>query len=164
MSVQIGPYPRRMAHPTGKRAAWLRSLEAQTYLVELMDRDLRRECDVPLAWYDVMIKIWVAPDHSIRMAELADQVLVSRSWLTRRVVQLENAGLVVRTSVGEDGRGVRASLTPAGLERFAEMERSHAASIETHFSAHLSAQEADVVSKVFARIASAGWASLNESS
>ena len=99
-----------MAPPTGKRAAWLRSLEAHTYLVDLMDRDLRRDCDVPLAWYDVLIKIFTSPGHRIRMAELADQVLLSRSWLTRRVVQLEEAGLVVRTSVGDDGRGVLATM------------------------------------------------------
>jgi|tagenome__1003787_1003787.scaffolds.fasta_scaffold20904070_3 DNA-binding MarR family transcriptional regulator len=144
-----------MAPPSDKRLAWLRVLEAHTRLVELMEDDLRRDCGVPLAWYDVLIKIWLAPGHRIRMAELAEQVLLSRSWLTRRVVQLEDAGLVTRTGADGDGRGVLAEMTPAGLEAFAHMERSHARSIATHFSAHLSQDEARVVATVFSRISSA---------
>ena len=144
-----------MPPPSGKRLAWLRMLEAHTRLIELMESDLRRDCGVPLVWYDVMIKIWVAPGRRIRMAELAEQALLSRSWLTRRVVQLEQAGLVTRTDAGDDGRGVFAELTPAGLETFARMEESHARSITKHFSAHLSQDEARVMTAAFARITSA---------
>ena len=150
-----------MAPPSDKRLAWLRMLEAHTRLVVLMERDLRRDCGVPLAWYDVLIKVWLAPDHRIRMAELAEQVLLSRSWLTRRVVQLEDAGLVTRTEADDDGRGVVAEMTPAGLDMFARIEQSHARSIATHFSAHLSKDEAHVISTVFGRISAAGEAALN---
>ena len=144
-----------MPPPSGKRLAWLRMLEAQTRLTELMDADLRRDCGVPLVWYDVMIKIWVAPGRRIRMAELAEQALLSRSWLTRRVVQLEQAGLVTRTDASDDGRGVVAELTPAGLETFARMEQSHAKSIATHFNTHISQDEARVISAACARITAA---------
>jgi DNA-binding MarR family transcriptional regulator len=147
-----------MAPPSDKRLAWLRMLEAHTRLVALMERDLRRDCGVPLAWYDVLIKVWLAPGHRIRMAELAEQVLLSRSWLTRRVVQLEDAGLVTRTGADDDGRGVVAEMTPTGLETFARMEQSHAKSIATHFTAHLSQDEARVISTVFSRICAAGEA------
>jgi DNA-binding MarR family transcriptional regulator len=142
-----------VAPPSTKRLAWLRSFEAHTYLVELMDADLRRDCGVPLALYDVLIKLWHAADHRLRMADLADQVLLSRSWLTRRVVQLEAAGLVTRVGSGDDGRGVLAAMTPDGIERFRQLERSHAESIRRRFSAHMSAEEATVVAEVFARIA-----------
>ena len=145
----------RMSPPSDKRTAWLRSLEAHTRLTELMESDLRRDCGVPLVWYDVMIKIWVAPGRRIRMAELAEQALLSRSWLTRRVVQLEQAGLVNRTEAGHDGRGVYAELTPAGLETFTRMEKSHAKSIATHFSAHISPDEARTIASAFARITAA---------
>ena len=149
-----------MAPPSAERLAWVRSLEAHTRLVELMDAELRRDCGVPLAWYDVLIKIWLAPGHRIRMAELAEEVLVSRSWLTRRVLQLEKAELVTRSSGGGDGRGVYAVMTPAGQLSFARMEQSHAASIATHFSAHVSPDEARVIAQVFGRIAAAGNAAL----
>ena len=149
---------------SGKRLAWLRMLEVHTRLVELMEADMRRDCGVPLVWYDVMIKIWVRPDHRIRMAELAEQALLSRSWLTRRVAQLEEAGLVARTGAGDDGRGVFAELTPVGLETFSRMEESHARSINTHFSAHVSQEEARVMAAAFARISAASEATWRASS
>jgi DNA-binding MarR family transcriptional regulator len=144
-----------MPPPSGKRLAWLRMLEAHTRLVELMEADLQRDCGVPLVWYDIMIKIWVAPGRHLRMAELAEQALLSRSWLTRRVVQLEQAGLVTRTSADEDGRGVLVQMTPRGLKTFARMEESHAKSIARHFSAHVTQEEAGVLSAVFTRITTA---------
>ena len=144
-----------MPPPSGKRLAWLRMLEAHTRLVEVMESDLRRDCGTPLVWYDIMIKIWVTPGRRIRMAELAEQALLSRSWLTRRVVQLEQAGLVTRTGAGDDGRGVVVEMTSTGLETFARMEASHAKSIAKHFSAHVSQDEARVIATAFARITAA---------
>lgn len=143
-----------------KRAAWYASLEGHEVLLRLMDDELRADCGVPLVWYDVLIKVWLSPDHSIRMSELAEQVLLSRSWLTRRVVQLEEAGLLERLRTGEDGRGVVARLTKVGLQEFAKMEGSHARSIATHFSGHLNAQEAALVRACFERIAKQGRAAL----
>lgn len=144
-----------MPPPSGKRLAWLRLLEAHTRLVELMEADMRRDCGVPLVWYDILIKIWIAPGRHLRMAELAEQALLSRSWLTRRVVQLEQAGLVTRTSAGDDGRGVLVEMTAAGLDTFARMEESHARSIATHFAAHVSDVEARTMSAAFERITGA---------
>ena len=144
-----------MPPPSGKRLAWLRMLEAHTRLVELMESDLRRDCGVPLVWYDIMIKIWVSPGRRIRMAELAEQALLSRSWLTRRVVQLERAGLVTRAGAGDDGRGVFVEMTPIGLDTFERMEESHAKSIARHFSTHISKDEAQVMAVALSRITSA---------
>ena len=146
--------------PSRTRIAWVRLLEAHTVLVDLFEAELRRDCGVPVTWYDVLIKIWLAPGHRLRMADLADQVLLSRSWLTRRVDQLEEAGLVRREHVGEDGRGVLAVMTPQGLETFAEMETSHTRSIEQHFSSLLTSEEAAVLERACERIATAGRASL----
>ncbi len=125
-----------------------------------MDDELRADCGVPLVWYDVLIKVWLSPGHSIRMSELADQVLLSRSWLTRRVVQLEQAGLVERTRTGDDGRGVVARMTERGVQQFQEMEVSHARSIAKHFSGHLNAQEAALIRSCFTRMAEHGRAAM----
>ena len=143
-----------------KRSAWYASLEGHHVLLRLMDDELRAECGVPLVWYDVLIKVWLSPGHSIRMSELAKQVLLSRSWLTRRVVQLETAGLVERLRTGDDGRGVVARMTEFGLQEFAKMEESHARSIAKHFSGHLNTQEAALVRACFERIAGQGRAAL----
>jgi DNA-binding MarR family transcriptional regulator len=111
-----------------------------------------------------MVKIWLAPDHAIRMSELAEQVLLSRSWLTRRIIQLEAAGLIVRRSDDTDGRGVLAVMTEHGHDVFRAMEASHTRSIAKHFSAHLTADEATVVATALGRIAAAGRVSLAERS
>ena len=76
------------------------------------------------------------------MSDLADQVLLSRSWLTRRVIQLEAAGLVQRRPSGQDRRGVIAALTPAGKRAFRAWDRSHARSIAQHFSDRLTVRDA----------------------
>ena len=86
------------------------------------------------------------------MAELADQVLLSRSWLTRRVMQLEAAGLVERRPSSEDGRGVSACLTRRGADVFAGAQRSHARSVRAHFADAVGAQEAAVLIEVFGRV------------
>jgi len=140
--------------PSLTRRAWYESVRAHAALVELMDRELRADCGIPLAWYDVLVEVAHAPGGAIRMAELAEQVLLSRSWLTRRVTQLENAGLLERRAADDDQRGVCAALTPHGRETFRKMERSHSASIERHFSRYLSAEEAEVIAQAFALIGS----------
>jgi DNA-binding MarR family transcriptional regulator len=124
-----------------------------TAVLELMDRELQEDCGLPLAWYDVMIEVYRCPGHSIRMSELADRVLLSRSWITRRVRQLEDAGLLTRTPAPEDQRGIIASLTPAGLDTFRKLERSHAASINRHFATHLNHDDAELIAQRFAVIA-----------
>ena len=101
-----------------KRTAWYRSLQAHVVLIQLCDNELRRDCGIPMVWYDVLVKLWLAPEQSLRMSELADQALLSRSWLTRRVIQLEQAGLVERTSADGDRRGVRATMTEKGKQVF----------------------------------------------
>ena len=103
-----------MAMPGSPRLAWYQALRAYTVLLDIMDAELRAECGVPLAWYDVLIEISNAQGQVIRMSDLADKVLLSRSWLTRRVAQLEQAGLVERRSASRDGRGIVAALTPRG--------------------------------------------------
>ena len=100
--------------PAPRRLAWYQTLRAYMVLLEIMDAELQADCGVPLAWYDVLIEISNAPGHAIRMNELADKVLLSRSWLTRRVAQLEREGLVERRAASGDGRGIIAAMTPKG--------------------------------------------------
>jgi DNA-binding MarR family transcriptional regulator len=142
-----------MPSPTPSRTAWYHTLSAMTALVELMDRELQRDCGVPLAWYDVMIEVYRSPGHAIRMSDLADRVLLSRSWITRRVRQLEDAGLLCRSAATDDLRGVTACLTPAGLEALRSMERSHTNSIDRHFAPYLEDPDARLIAERFAVIA-----------
>ena len=144
-----------------KRATWYAAFEAHVLLTRLLDDELQRDCGIPLDWYDVLIKLWIAPDKSLRMSELAEQVLLSRSWLTRRVMQLEGAGLVKRHSAdSSDRRAVVATMTAEGQRVFAALERSHSRSIDKHFSAYMTTEEAAVIRRVFQRIGADGRAAL----
>jgi DNA-binding MarR family transcriptional regulator len=138
-----------------KRAAWRAVLFAQNALVRILDEELQQECGTSLPVYDVLIRIWLAPEHTLRMSELAESALLSRSWITRRVDRLEQSGLVERLSADDDGRGVCVRLTPAGEETFAWLDASHARSIERHFSSFVSEDEALVIARALNRITAA---------
>jgi DNA-binding MarR family transcriptional regulator len=145
ISVPLGP----------KRAAWRAVLFAQNALVRVLDEELQQECGTSLQVYDVLIRIWLAPEHTLRMSELAESALLSRSWITRRVDRLEQSGLVERLSADDDGRGICVRLTPAGEETFARLEASHARSIERHFSAYITEDEALVIARALDRVTAA---------
>lgn len=118
-----------------------------------MEQQLASETGMSLAWYDVLVNLYLAPDHSLRMSELADAVLMSRSWLTRRVDQLERAGLVERCSAGNDGRSVHARLTREGKRAYLKLERVHSAVIDAHFVPNTTAAEAEALTRVMKRVA-----------
>jgi DNA-binding MarR family transcriptional regulator len=143
-----------------KRAAWRAVLFAQNALVRIFDDELQRDCGTSLQVYDVLIRIWLAPQHTLRMSELADSAVLSRSWITRRVERLEQSGLVERFSADEDGRGVCVRLTPGGRETFARLDASHARSIERHFSSFITEDEALVIARVLNRVTAAARQSL----
>jgi DNA-binding MarR family transcriptional regulator len=86
-----------------------------------------------LGAYDVLAQLAEAPGQRLRMAELAEAVLLSRSGVTRLVDRLEGAGLVARERVDGDGRGVVARLTEAGHHRLRTASTTHLAGVVRHF-------------------------------
>src|SRR6476659_7409487 len=98
-------------------AAWRGMLRTHAALVRALDAELEQAHALPLSHYDVLIYLRAAPGRRLRMAELADSVLLSRSGVTRLVDRLERAGLVSRCPVEHDGRGVAAQITDAGVAR-----------------------------------------------
>lgn len=127
-------------------------VRANSALMELMDREVTQATGMPMGWYDVLVNLYLAPGKAMRMSDLANTVITSRSWLTRRVDQLEKAGYVERCSADADGRGVRARLTREGRLAYVRMERVHAAVVDRHFADLISSNDADVVSKVMRRV------------
>jgi DNA-binding MarR family transcriptional regulator len=142
---------KHQAHPPA-RQAWYSSLRAHSALMEVFERELQQSSGIPLAWYDVLAVLYLAPDQQMRMCDLAQEVLTSRSWLTRRIDQLVEAGLVQRVTATGDGRGIAAQLTREGRRVFIKIERIHAASIDKHFGSHLSDQDARILIAVMDRI------------
>lgn len=97
------------------RLAWRTLLEAQSSVTKELDRRLRQTNEVPLEVYDVLSTLEEADGHRLRMSELADTVMFSRSGLTRMVDRLEEQGLVRREPFPDDRRGWFAVVTPEGI-------------------------------------------------
>src|SRR5918999_6567285 len=91
--------------------AWRGLLRVHTALVRELDAELYAAHALPLSSYDVLIYLRSAPGKRLRMAELADSVLLSRSGVTRLVDRLEREGLITRDACVDDGRGCYAVLT-----------------------------------------------------
>ena len=122
-------------------AAWRGFLRAHARLVHELDQSLRQEHGLPLHEYEVMLVLAEAPSRRLRMAELADTVLLSQSGLTRLVDRLERAGLAERVRCTSDGRGLFAQLTDAGAARLAEARPAHLAGVRDRFLARFAAGE-----------------------
>ncbi len=98
----------------GEMAAWLAFLEVSHRLDRVIEQQLRQDAGLSHAQYEILSRLESAPGGQLRMSDLADVIIVSRSGLTYQVTQLEKAGLVRRGKCPSDERGVLAMLTPAG--------------------------------------------------
>src|SRR5467141_1535471 len=105
--------------------AWGSLLRAHATLMRRLDTDLVRETGLALADFDVLAQL-AAANGELRMTELADRALISRSGMSRRVARLVDEGLVRRDRAGTDARGVVVALTEAGIARLAETAPVHA--------------------------------------
>jgi len=97
-------------------AAWRGLLVAHSRLVPAVDADLRAAGQIPLSWYDVILELNAAPDRRLRMSELGQRAVLSRTRVSRVVDELAAAGLAERLPDQADGRSRFASLTPRGRD------------------------------------------------
>lgn len=129
-------------YSTPQFQAWAGLLRSHTRLLELVQKDLAEAGLPPLEWYDVLLELDFAEGQRLRLFELGERIVLSKSNLTRLCDRLEKAGLVVREPAPEDRRGFYAALTPAGAELRRRMWPVYRAAVEKHFAAHFSDAEA----------------------
>lgn len=134
--------------------AWRNSLTAFSKVIAQLERELRAEGDLALDWYEVLLLLRESKD-GLRMHELADAQLLSRSAATRLVDRMVAAGLVQRRTAEQDRRGTFVELTPEGLATLRRTAPIHLRGIEHHFSRHLSDEDAAVIAAVMGKIAAA---------
>lgn len=108
-----------------ERDAWVGFLHAHAGITRALDDDLRLRHGIALNAFEVLAHLTVAPEGRLRMAELADKLVFTRSGVTRLVDRLESAGLVSRCDVDDDLRGVYASVTEQGVELAREAAQTH---------------------------------------
>jgi len=116
-------------------------LRAHAALTRELDAQLAREHKLPLSSYEVLLFLADAPEGRMRMAELADSVLLSRSGLTRLVDRLEREGLLKRKPCESDARGFFAEITPKGRRLFDAARRTHLDGVRTLFLSRFSRDE-----------------------
>jgi len=137
-----------------RQRAWARFFVAQALLVERIETAFA-EADLPsLDWYDLLWVLERAEHGRLRMADIAEQAVVSRSNVTRLADRLEKAGLVQRASCPMDGRSTFCVVTDKGRALRARMWTVYRRQIDALFGQHLGAREAEELARIFERIIS----------
>jgi DNA-binding MarR family transcriptional regulator len=131
--------------------AWDSFLRAHATLVRRLEVDLARATGLALADFDVLAQLARAGGE-LRMTDLADRVLVSRSGMTRRVARLVEEGLVRRVDAAADGRGVVVALTDAGVARLTETAPVHLRGVSELFVGQLDDQELAVLKNALDKV------------
>jgi len=98
-----------------QQGSWRALVVGVTLLFDRLDEDLQRAFDLSIGEYEILVRLSERPERQMRMAQLADALAHSRSRVTHTVARMQNAGLVVRTSSPEDGRGIVCRLTDHGF-------------------------------------------------
>ncbi len=117
---------------TEEQQVWRHLLGVESRLHDRLDRELRAAHRLNLGEYAVLVNLSEAGPAGLRMSDLAELLLLSRSGLTRRIDALEKAGLVARRSCPNDGRGSMAQLTQLGAERLDEAAPTHVAGVRRY--------------------------------
>src|SRR5437588_10240822 len=131
--------------------AWRSLLRAHATLMRRLDTDLERETGLALADFDVLAQL-AAAHGELRMTDLADRALISRSGMSRRVARLTDEGLLRRDKADTDARGVVVTLTEAGMGRLAETAPVHARGISKLFVARLDDQELALLGRALNKV------------
>ena len=121
--------------------AWALLLRTHAALVPKLNRELEAARGLPLTWYDVLLELNAAPGRRLRMQELGNRVVLSRSQASRVVDELTRAGLARREPDPADRRGSYATLTDAGRAALRSAAPVYLAGINEHFTSHLTDEE-----------------------
>ncbi|MDX2216448.1 MAG: MarR family transcriptional regulator [Oculatellaceae cyanobacterium bins.114] len=135
-----------------RNSVWRLFLTTNTRLIDRIEQRLDEAKLPSLEWYDILFTLKEADGYRLRLSELADRVLLSRSNLTRLVDRLEKANLLRREPCPSDRRGMFAILTDAGLAMQQEMWVVYAAGITDYFASHLNDDEVKTLQTVFQRL------------
>jgi DNA-binding MarR family transcriptional regulator len=132
---------------------WRLYFESALALVDVLDAELERDAGIEMRWYDVLVHVEETPG-GVRMNELADQILYSKSGFTRVVDRMEAAGLVRRVRPESDRRSIFVVLTDEGRATLELARRYHRDAIDRHFSRHLSDADVKMLTRTLEKLSS----------
>ena len=128
---------------------WRGFIEVSGRALDAINADLRTDADLTHDDYEVLVRLSEAADRRMRMSELADQVIQSRSRLTQRIDRLVERGWVERQRCPDDRRGMLAALTDAGFGVLAEAAPAHLESVRRHLIDRLGPEQIRAGAAVF---------------
>lgn len=135
--------------------AWRTLLLAQSAALRAIETDLATAGSIPLNWYDVLLELRSAPDLRLRMQELAQRVVLSRTRVSRVVDELGAAGYVRRERDPADGRAWFAVLTDEGRAARRATAPIYLDAIERHFTSHLTSKEKQAIAAALGKVVAA---------
>ncbi|HEX8123349.1 MAG TPA: MarR family transcriptional regulator [Solirubrobacteraceae bacterium] len=133
--------------------AWRGLLRAHATLVKRLDAELESAHGLPLTSYEVLLHLAKSDGAKMRMCDVAESVLLSRSGLTRLVDRLERDGYVERVSCADDARGAYARLTDAGSAKLEAASGTHLEGVRQHFLSHFDPSELTLLAEAWERVA-----------
>ena len=152
LSAVLGPDVTKVLDPTVARG-WIALLTAYGRVTRALSAELMDASGMSLADFDVLAQLARSEGYALRMSELADAVLISKSGLTRRIDRLAISGWVTRRRCTEDGRVHWATLTPLGVRTFKAVAPAHLAAVAERFGAALPASEMERLTRDLWKIA-----------
>lgn len=114
-----------------EQGVWRAYLDVSRLLNERLQRQLVNDSDLSLAEYEILVQLSESPQRTLRMAELANRAVHSRSRLTHTVTRMEERGLVRREPCPDDGRGVLCILTDQGFSVLAAAAPGHVEAVRS---------------------------------
>jgi len=137
-------------------AAWRGMLQVHARITQQLDAQMHAEHGLSVSAYEVLMFLGDAPDHRMRMSDIADRVLLSRSGCTRLVDRLVELGYVTRCAASTDGRGLYAQLTEAGLIKARAARATHLSGVREFFLDRLTATDQIALGDIWARLRGTG--------
>jgi DNA-binding MarR family transcriptional regulator len=133
-------------------SAWGALLQVHAAVVPVLDRKLQAAVGLPLRWYDVLLELVAVPERRLRMSDLAERVVLSRTRVSRLVDEMVAAGLVGREDNPADGRSAYAALTVEGLARYRQAAPVYLEGIEHEFAGRLTDAELRTIGRALHRV------------
>lgn len=131
---------------------WFMFLRTHGVLVRLFEAQMQAEQNMPLTWYDVLVQLSRGPARGMRLQDLAEAIVLSRSGLTRVLDKMESEGLLERKPCHSDRRGMYAVLTPKGQALVEDITPLHLLRVKEHFLSCLTDEEIRVMQQAFSKI------------
>jgi DNA-binding MarR family transcriptional regulator len=135
--------------------AWRGMLEVHARVTQQLDAQMHAEHGLSVSAYEVLMFLADAPEHRLRMSDIAQRVLLSRSGCTRLVDRLVDLGYATRCAATTDGRGLYAELTDAGLEKTKAARATHREGVRRFFLDHLTTTDQIALGDIWNRFQTA---------